>query len=155
MAISRRLPHYQNSLAGRLAAAREAVLAPIRPILRDAGVTEQQWRILRVLIDDGASDLSTLATNTLLRAPSLTRILRELKDRALVARVIDPADARRSIVSITSAGRALVDKTTLATLAMLDRYDAAFGVDRLNALIAELALLTETIADPDERATDD
>lgn len=130
-------------------------MAPVRPILRDAGVTEQQWRVLRVLIDDGASDLSTLASNALLRAPSLTRILRELQDRALIARVIDPTDARRSIVSITSAGRTIVDKTTLATLAMLDRYDAAFGVARLSALIAELALLTETIADPDELAAGD
>ena len=35
------LTRYSESLAGTLLAAREAVMAPIRPILRDANVTEQ------------------------------------------------------------------------------------------------------------------
>lgn len=130
-------------------------MAPVRPILREKCITEQQWRVLRVLIDDGALDLSTLAKNALLRAPSLTRILKELQDRGLVEREVDASDARRSIVSITGLGRTLVDETTVATLAMLDRYADAFGVDRLRALLSELALLNRTIAGPDQLTTDD
>ena len=59
--------------------------------LRDAGVTEQQWRVLRVLIDNTRIDVSALAAAALLRAPSLTRILRELEGRGL----IDPRNRQR------------------------------------------------------------
>lgn len=136
-------------MAGRLLAAREAIMAPIRPILREAGITEQQWRVLRVLIDDGALDLSTLARNAMLRPPSLTRILRELLARRLITRDTDASDARRSIVSIAPAGQAVVDETTEATLAALEQYAQAFGVDRLRDLLRELAMLTEAIAGPE------
>jgi homoprotocatechuate degradation regulator HpaR len=130
-------------------------MAPVRPILRSARITEQQWRVLRVLIDEGATDVSTLSVNSLLRPPSVTRILRELTRRGLIQRIIDPFDARRSIVSVTPLGRQLVDSTTGAMLNMLDRYAAAFGADRLFSLRSELALFIETIGPADITSDDD
>ena len=88
-----RLPAYRISIAGTLLAAREAVMAPIRPELRAANVTEQQWRVLRVLADQGSLDAAALAAAALLHAPSLTRILKELTQRGLIARHPDPEDA--------------------------------------------------------------
>ena len=41
--------------------AREAVMERFRPMLRDFGVTEQQWRVLRSLEEVGAMDLGDLA----------------------------------------------------------------------------------------------
>ena len=130
-------------------------MSPIRPILRDAGVTEPQWRVLRALIDDGTTDISKLAANSLLRPPSATRILRELETRGLIQRIVDPFDGRRSIISISPTGRKLVDSTTKATLETLDRYAAAFGRERLTALRSELALLIETIGPADLVADED
>lgn len=123
-------------------------MSPLRPILREAGITEQQWRVLRVLIDDGTTDISTLSANSLLRPPSATRILRELETRGLIQRVLDPFDSRRSIISISLIGRKLVDSTTVTTLEMLDRYAAAFGSERLRALRSELAVFVEAIGLP-------
>ena len=143
--VSRKLPPFDESLAGRLLAAREALIGPIRPVLREAGITEQQWRVLRVLIDQGDVDLTTIAAKALLRPPSLTRILRELTSRTLVERQADAVDARRSIVRILPAGRRIVDTTTRATLSMLDRYAAVFGSERIVRLRDELALLTEAV----------
>lgn len=153
--LSRQLPPYRESLAGRLLSAREAVMAPIRPILRTAGVTEQQWRVLRTLTDEGGIDVTTLAYNAMLRPPSLTRILKELTERKLVIREADAEDGRRSIVTISPAGRALVDETTAAYLATLDRYADTFGVDRFQALLDELAVLTDAIAGPEGIAAAD
>lgn len=146
--VPRQLPPYPQSLAGRLLAARVAALALIRPILREAQVTEQQWRVLRVLVDLGSIDPSTLASNALLRPPSVTRILHELQVRRLIKREPDPYDARKSIVRISPAGRTLVAETVEATLGVLERYEAAFGVERMNSLVSELALLIETIKQP-------
>ena len=141
-----RLPAYRTSLAGTLLAAREAVMAPIRPELRAAKVTEQQWRVLRVLAERESLDAAALAAAALLHAPSLTRILKELKQRGLIARHPDPDDARRSIVAITGAGRTLIAETAAHTLAVLDRYAEAFGRERLDALLREVAAFTASIA---------
>lgn len=141
-----RLPAYRKSLAGTLLAAREAVMAPIRPELRAANVTEQQWRVLRVLNDHEKLDAAALAAAALLHAPSLTRILKELNERGLITRRPDPDDARRSIVAITAAGRMLIAETAAHTLAVLDSYAEAFGRERLDALMQELAAFTASIA---------
>jgi homoprotocatechuate degradation regulator HpaR len=140
------LPPYPRSLAGTLLAAREAVMAPIRPLLREAGVTDQQWRVLRVLADAGPLDASNIAESALLYAPSVTRILRELAERGLVSRSADVADRRRTVVSITAEGRTLVRRTATRTAMLLEGYGKAFGQERLDQFIAEAAALTKALS---------
>jgi Transcriptional regulators len=144
-----RLPPYRHSLAGALLAAREAVMAPIRPLLREAGVTEQQWRVLRVLTDEGPLEPTGLAEAALLHAPSVTRILRELGDRGFTERRRDPTDGRRAIIAISPAGRHLVTETSARTLRLLNRYREEFGNERLAALQRELRELARTIEESD------
>jgi len=140
-----KLPAYRQSLAGALLTAREAVMARLRPHLRDAGVTEQQWRVLRVL-DEGDADPTALAEAALLFAPSVTRILKDLTDRDLILRRADPADGRRSILSLTPAGRALIRKTSRQTVRVLESYREQFGTERLARLQSELHAFTRAIA---------
>ncbi|MDE3116547.1 MAG: MarR family transcriptional regulator [Pseudomonadota bacterium] len=140
-----KFPAYRHSLAGTLLAAREAVMAPIRPYLRDAGVTEQQWRVLRVL-DEGDADPTALAEAALLFAPSVTRILKDLVDRDLILRHADPDDGRRSILSLTPAGRALIRKTSRRTIHVLESYADHFGAERLAKLQSELREFARAIA---------
>ena len=140
------LPPYPQSLAGTLLAAREAVMAPIRPFLRASGVTDQQWRVLRVLADAGPLDASGIAELALLYPPSVTRIVRELVERGLLSRSTDAEDRRRSVISITDEGQALVRRTAEHTAIVLDRYTDAFGHDRLTRFIAEATALTELLA---------
>lgn len=140
------LPAYRHSLAGTLLAAREAVMAPLRPQLQAANVTEQQWRVLRVLDGHESIDAAGLAQAALLHAPSVSRILKELTERGLVVRGTDPDDARRSMVAITDAGRALIADTAAHTLAVIDDYGRAFGRERLAKLQEEIAAFTATIA---------
>ena len=147
MSSKRALPPYRLSLAGTLMAAREAVMAPIRPVLRAADVTEQQWRVLRVLNDEGRIDPSQLASSALLFAPSVTRILKELLDRGLIERSHDPQDGRRSIIAISEAGKQLVEGAAAHTLHLLDAYTECFGAERLNHLLTEIRALTDQISD--------
>ena len=81
-----------------------------RPMLRNFGVTEQQWRVLRSLEEVGAMDLGDLADSCRLLGPSLTRIVRDLEERELVQRSADQHDHRRSLISISSGGRALIQR---------------------------------------------
>lgn len=141
------LAPYRQSLAGTLLAAREAVMAPIRPMLREAGVTEQQWRVLRVLNDTGPLDPTSLAHAALLYAPSVTRIIKDLSDRGFVTREIDANDRRRAIVALAPIGAALLRDTARHTAATLADYRKRFGAKRLDALMAELRLFSATISE--------
>lgn len=141
----KKLIPYRDSLAGALLAAREAVMTPIRPMLSRAGVTEQQWRVLRVLNDLGPIDLKTLAQSALLFGPSVTRILKDLIQRDLVSRQPNPLDGRGAIVSLSAKGRLLIEETASHTLQQLNRYSRRFGDKRLKGLIAELQALIAAI----------
>ena len=132
------LPKYSEGIAAALLSAREAVMAPIRPILRQHDITEQQWRLLRVLIDLGPMEISRAADAAMIMAPSVTRMLKDLTERGLIKRRPDKNDARRSILSITPAGRRVVKNTAAHTSRLLQEYRGAFGTRRFNALIREL-----------------
>src|ERR1700752_785777 len=82
----RRLPmrEFSRSLPMSLLRAREAVMRQFRPSLRNHGLTEQQWRILRALTGGGTIEVTELARVAFLLGPSLSRILRDLEARDLI-----------------------------------------------------------------------
>src|SRR6478735_4315500 len=90
---------FSRSLPMSLLRAREAVMRQFRPSLREHGLTEQQWRILRALASVEAVEVTELARTAFLLGPSLSRILRDLEARHLIERRTAKADQRRSMVS--------------------------------------------------------
>src|ERR1700730_5819482 len=76
----------RQSLPIALLRAREAVMSYFRPHHRKGGITEQQWRVIRVLHLDGETDATTLARRSYLLAPSLSRILKDLVAAGYVRR---------------------------------------------------------------------
>ncbi|WP_372731521.1 MarR family transcriptional regulator [Novosphingobium sp.] len=139
------LPPYPQSLAGILLAAREAVMAPLREHLREACFTDQQWRVLRVLSHAGPQDASTIARLALLHPPSVTRILRDLIARGLLARDTDRDDKRRSVIRLTSEGSRQIAVTAKNTAVLLAAYESAFGVERLRRLSDEMQALVTAL----------
>jgi len=95
----------QLSLPMQLLQAREAAMAHFRPMLRGHDLTEQQWRVIRVLASEASLDAGELARRSLLLAPSLSRILTHLEAQEMVVRDPDPTDQRRSVLRLTAAGR--------------------------------------------------
>lgn len=125
-----------------LIGAKEAVIAPLRPILREHHVTEPQWRVLRIINDHGATDATSIAQVGYLRAPSVTRILRELEDRKLVKRKPDSHDRRRVLVELEPAGRDLVAVMSAGMVSILDAYSHRFGPDRIEQITSDLRELS-------------
>ena len=93
-----------QSLPMQLLKARETTMTQFRPLLREHGLTEQQWRVLRVLAAQDRVEASQLAQDCVLLAPSLTRILNTLTAEGLISKSPDPTDQRRTIVSLTAEG---------------------------------------------------
>src|SRR5690606_6603936 len=112
----------------------QAVMAQFRPLLREHGVTEQQWRVLRALFDSAPMRASGLSRATLVSGPSLTRILRSLEERGLIRREIDARDARAASIAITRAGRALVGRVGPHSETRYAGIAALLGEERLREL---------------------
>src|SRR5262252_9370370 len=114
---SRRVPmrEFSRSLPMSLLRAREAVMRQFRPSLRQHGLTEQQWRILRALAAIDAVEVTELARTAFLLGPSLSRILRDLEARRLIERKTAKTDLRRTVVSISEKGLRLMELGALET----------------------------------------
>lgn len=133
-----------RSLPIALLRARETVMGPVRDMLAQSGVNEQKWRVLRVLDEGGPLDQSLLAERACLQLPSLTRILRAMEDQALVTRATDPADRRRSIVTISGPGQQILADHAADSAQIFARLEAAYGAERLEQLLDLLEDLTHS-----------
>jgi homoprotocatechuate degradation regulator HpaR len=137
-------PDTRRALPLALLRAREAVMGRFRPVLAAHDVTEQQWRVVRILGEESPLDASEVASRACVLAPSLTRIIKALEDRALISRVRDSGDGRRVSLSIAPAGIGLICKLTPQTSAIYADLEALYGrerIDRLLDMLCELAAL--------------
>lgn len=133
------------SLPMQLLRAREAAMERFRPMLRQHGLTEQQWRVLRVLAANDRLDAGELAERCFLLGPSLSRILQALVGEDLIKRTTDPKDQRRHILRLTAAGRSRCKQVGPDAEALYQAIEQKFGRKKLASLYQLLSDLTQTI----------
>lgn len=104
------IQQFSRSLPMMLYRTLDAVMPRFRRIFKEFGVTEQQWRVLRVLSDAEKLPLGTLAEMTLIPAPSLVGIVDRMQAGNLVARQPAAGDRRVVLVAITLQGRELLER---------------------------------------------
>jgi homoprotocatechuate degradation regulator HpaR len=133
------IPH--RNLPLLLLHAREAVLARFRPILKDHGLTEQQWRIVRALVEDGPLEPRQIVERCRISSPSLAGVLARMEEQGLVGRSAHATDRRRQTVEASSRSRTLartIAPRIEATYRELEaEFDPAF-VDRLYGALDRL-----------------
>jgi len=139
--MSGRLDSIERSLPIMLLRARESVMRRFRPLLQAHGLSEQQWRVLRVLNEQGPMELTALARQAVVLTPSLTRILANLDARALTARRPDSRDRRRRQARLTAKGQALIAVIAPQSARIYAQIEAEFGPDRLHELMTLLRRL--------------
>lgn len=116
-------------------------MSPIRDMLGETGITEQQWRVLRVLSEQGPMDASSLATKAALLFPSLTRIANTLREKDLVTQTRDKEDRRRQLVAITPAGQKIIDNNTEEASRIVAEFKTSLGPHNYEKLLNLLAML--------------
>lgn len=127
----RNLPHLFLS-------ARETLMQRFRPILNDAGLTEQQWRVLRTLHEEKNLDAATLAQRAQVLAPSLTRMLRVLDEATLIERHPDPEDLRRQVIRLSAKGRKTVTRLSPKIEAVYRELETTIGPKLLTSLYSNV-----------------
>ena len=95
---------FSDSLPMMLYRALDAVMPRFRRIFNQFGITEQQWRVLRVLVDEPRPALRELSGYTLIPAPSLVGVIDRLEKNGLVARERCSGDRRRVLIRATERG---------------------------------------------------
>ena len=96
-----------------------------------AGLSPSQTAALATIERHGPLTPSELATRERVQRPTVTRVLGRLAEEGLVDRAADPEDRRCSLVSVSDAGRALLDDARTRKDAYLaTRLEALDASDR-------------------------
>lgn len=131
-------PFVHRNLPRLLLEAREAVMSHTRPSLRAHGLSDQQWRVLRVLGEhaDEAAGVETgrVAREAYLLGPSLTGVLTRMARDGLIERQRCPQDARRTVVRATAKGLDKVHALSTTIEAHYVWMEQQLGKTRLTAL---------------------
>ena len=126
--------------------ARERVIGRFRPLLHENGLTEQQWRILRVLADLGALEPKQIGELCRLSSPSLAGVLARMEEMGLVERERLAHDQRRVLVSATSRSRALAARMAPKIDAIYADIESELGPKAAQQLYKALDTLIATLS---------
>lgn len=134
------LRDYDRSLPIALLRARAATAAKFKRHTDALGLSQPQWRVIRALAGGEPLDVRTLADRCALLQPSVSRLLKSLEDRALIATVA-AGDGRRRMLTLTDRGRLVFDRAAVVSEAVYLDLEAAYGRDELETLVRMLARL--------------
>lgn len=112
MAVEFRL----SDMIGHLLRACEQLHLAVWSDLFPGGPTSPQFAVLHALAHEGELRQTTLRSRARLDRSSAADVVHRLVSRRLVTQVKDPTDARRRIVRLTAAGRAVYDEATARAL---------------------------------------
>lgn len=132
---------FNDSIPLKLLKARESTMAFFRPILQEAGLTEQQWRVIRALNEYEELESKQLAELCCILSPSLTGIINRLETQGHLKRRKSTEDQRRVLISLTDQAKQLFKELS-------PRLEGRYGdltnqiskekIEQLNTLLSEL-----------------
>ena len=145
-----------RNLPRLLLQAREAVMTHTRPSLREHGLSDQQWRVLRVLGEHASNaegvETGRVAREAFLLGPSLTGVLTRMERDGLIERSRCPQDARRTVVRATKLGLSKVAKLSQAIEAHYVWMESELGKQKLAQLYQLLDAVIQLETSPTDEA---
>lgn len=148
MSIRKAPPDFKHrNLPLLLLQAREGVLSHFRPVLNAHGVTEQQWRIVRALLESGPLEPRQIGQLCRISSPSLAGVLARMDELGLVQRARMAGDQRRVRVSLTASSRRMAASMAPQIEAVYAAIEARIGSGFIQGFYAMLDELIELLAD--------
>jgi DNA-binding MarR family transcriptional regulator len=95
-------------LPALLAQAHDVISGEFHRIVTAQGFTVSEWRVLATLAGAEPISVGALARTTVLKQPTLTRVLDRMQARGQVRRVAHESDRRITLVAITPVGSKVV-----------------------------------------------
>jgi len=144
-------------LPALLAQASQLISAEFHAVVRQHGFSVSEWRVLATLAGGEPISVGQLAQVTLLKQPTVTRLLDRMESAGHLERIPHPSDRRITLVRITRAGSKTVEKLVERARDHEKRVLEPFGLDRAEDLKKMLRVMIQLHAgaptdepDPDE-----
>jgi homoprotocatechuate degradation regulator HpaR len=119
-----------------LLSAREKTMARFRPLIAAHGLTEQQWRVIRVLNESGPLEPREISVLCMISSPSMAGVLGRMEALGFVTKERFADDRRRVLVTLTATSINLVRGLTKKLEVAYRDIERAIGVD----VVAQLYL---------------
>ena len=113
------LPVLHEQLCFSLYTATHRIIRAYRPLLEPLGLTYVQYLVMLVLWEDAPRSVGELGAELHLDSGTLTPLLKRMEKSGLVIRERDSEDERRVLISLTSRGRELRDRSQAICDSML------------------------------------
>ncbi|AFT71566.1 MULTISPECIES: homoprotocatechuate degradation operon regulator HpaR [Alloalcanivorax] len=139
------MPKAAPSLTLALLQGREAVMAYFRPLLNKHNLTEQQWRVIRILkqAPDFTLESRDLAALACILRPSLTGVLVRLEKAGHVRRWKPETDQRRLCVTLTDQGHEVFAQMSKGMNRQYQKIQQRLGEDDYQTLMDLLSRLRD------------
>lgn len=133
---------------------RRALRASIRTDYPWEKLPMAQVELLQVLGEHSPARVSDLAARQRLAPSTVSGLIGQMITAGLVAREVDPADRRASVVTLTDAGREQLASWTAAHERRMDSALAALGERERSAIAGALPALFQLAEHLDESSRD-
>jgi DNA-binding MarR family transcriptional regulator len=134
-----------GSLVVLLRYCEDKVRQRLQPILDEAGLSPEHWRIMALLHQQPGLGASAIAKGAVLPSASVTRHVDKLVELGMVVRRVDPADKRRVVLALSTRGQENADRLLAEELAVEDTIAAGLGAERFKALARDLSMLPHVL----------
>ncbi|AYF73384.1 MarR family transcriptional regulator [Nocardia yunnanensis] len=134
-----------RALAGELSLAVVRLTRHLRGRRADAQISLTQLSALATLNREGEMTPGTLAAKERVQPPSMTRVIASLSEMDLVERNPHPTDGRQIIVSLSAAGRALIQDENQAREAWMTDQLSELSADQLKVLAEAVGIMKQIV----------
>lgn len=121
-----------------LSQARETVISHFRPILNCFDLTEQQWRIIRILGEEGKMEPKEICETCQILSPSMAGILKRMEDMKLIKRQPVATDRRRVTIHLTAKSKKIILQMTPLIDQQYSQLKEAYGEQLITQLYQSL-----------------
>jgi DNA-binding MarR family transcriptional regulator len=128
-------------IADRLHSAAIHLLRRLRRADQASGLSAPKLSALSVIVYTGPISIGALAAAEQVRAPTMTRVVKELEQQQLVNRVAQSADRRVSLIKATAAGARVLKQGRARRVRLLEEFTRTLTERELKQLVAAVELI--------------
>src|ERR1700740_184139 len=134
-------PPQVGSLVVLLRYCENKVRQRLQPLLDEADVSIEHWRIMALLREQPGLGAGAIAKGAVLPSASVTRHVDKLVERGMVVRRVDAEDKRRVVLALSPRGQDVADRLLAEERAVEETIAAGLGAERFKALARDLGIL--------------
>lgn len=138
-------PTRVGSLVVLLRYCEDKVRQRLQPILDEAGLSPEHWRVMALLHEQPGLGAGAIAKGAVLPSASVTRHVDKLVERGMVVRRVDPKDKRRVVLALSPRGAQVADRLLAEERAVEETIAVGLGTDRFKALSHDLSMLPHVL----------